>query len=50
MSLIFSAYFRLWIPVLLLLLVTGASASAAWAVSILFAAPAWLLYSLMGLE
>ncbi|MCD6663514.1 MAG: hypothetical protein LT082_08950 [Comamonas sp.] len=48
MSLIFSAYFRLWFPVLLLLALTGASAGAAgWAASLLFVVPAWLLYCLL---
>ena len=47
MSLLFSGYFRLFLPVLLLLLLTSRTAAGAWAVSLVLAVPAWLLYSLL---
>lgn len=47
MSLIFSTYFRLWLPVLVLLLIASTPAAWTWAGSLLLVGPAWLIYSLV---
>ena len=47
MSLLFSAYFRLFLPVLLLLAFSQPAMAATWAATLVLAAPAWLLWCLM---
>ena len=47
MSLLFSGYFRLFLPVLVVLLLTSRMAAGAWAASLVLAVPVWLLYSLV---
>ena len=47
MSLLFSGYFRLFLPILFLLVLTDVAAAVMWAASLVVAVPAWLLYSLM---
>ena len=44
MDMLFSTYFRLWIPVLVLLLIAGTTFAGVWAASLLLVGPAWLVW------